>query len=372
MAARQKYGLEIEGKAVSVTNPEKPMFPSGFTKGQVIDYYVRISDHLLPHIWQHPITLKRYPNGTSAPHFYEKNAPKFTPKWVETVAVPRRTGGQPIRYVLLNDLASLIWSANLANIEIHPFLACAPEIQRPLAVVFDLDPGEGADVLTCVEVAFLLKERLARHGLESFAKASGSKGLQVYAPLNTKIAYAETQPFAREVAEQMEREHPHLVISEMAKAVRPGKVFIDWSQNSDFKTTVAPYSLRAKQDRPYVSLPFTWDELRRAAQKHDAAMLYVDPEAAVRRVDRMGDLFRPVLELKQRLPAPKRTRKAGSAQRSSNCSAGVPVGGGDAVIAAFEALETALRNHALVVQEIPHEQPQDREAVPSAREKAGG
>lgn len=313
MAARQKYALEIDGQTVSITNPDKAMFPSGFTKGQVIDYYVRISDYLLPHIKQHPITLKRYPNGTAAPHFYEKDAPGFKPKWVETFAVPRRGGGQPIHYVLLNDLAALVWSANLANLEIHPFLARAPEIQRPLSVVFDLDPGEGADVLTCVEVAVLLKDRLARHSLESFAKVSGSKGLQVYAPLNTKITYAETQPFARELAESLEREHPDVVISEMAKAVRPGKVFIDWSQNSDFKTTVAPYSLRAKRDRPYVSLPFTWEELRRAVRKKDAGMLYLDPEAAVRRVEKIGDLFRPVLEVKQRLPAPKRTRKAGSA-----------------------------------------------------------
>ncbi len=313
MAARQKYGLDIEGQTVSITNPDKAMFPSGFTKGQVIDYYVRISDYLLPHIRKHPITLKRYPNGTTAPHFYEKDAPRFKPQWVETFAVPRRTGGPPIRYVLLNDLAALVWSANLANLEIHPFLARAPEIQRPRAVVFDLDPGEGADVLSCIEVAFLLKDCLARHGLESFAKVSGSKGLQVYAPLNTKITYAETQPFARGLAEQLEREQPDLVISEMTKAVRSGKVFIDWSQNSDFKTTVAAYSLRAKRDRPYVSLPFTWEELRRALRKHEAGVLFLDPDAAVGRVKKMGDLFRPVLELKQRLPAPKRTRKAGSA-----------------------------------------------------------
>jgi bifunctional non-homologous end joining protein LigD len=313
MAARQNYGLDIDGQTVSVTNPDKPMFPSGFTKGQVIDYYVRISDYLLPHIRQHPITLKRYPNGTAAPHFYEKNAPQFTPKWIETFAVPRRAGGQPIRFVLLNNPASLVWSANLANLELHPFLARAPEIERPLSVVFDLDPGEGADVLSCVEIAFLLRDNLAQQGLESFAKVSGSKGMQVYAPLNTKITYAQTQPFARGVAEQMERAHPDLVVSEMAKGARSRKVFIDWSQNSDFKTTVAPYSLRAKRDRPYVSLPFTWEELRRAARKQDPGMLYVDPDAAVRRVEKIGDLLRPVLELKQRLPATKRTRKAGSA-----------------------------------------------------------
>ncbi len=312
MAGRQGYALEIGGRTVSITNPNKPMYPSGFTKGQVIDYYIRISDYLLPHIRQHPITLKRYPNGTTAPHFYEKDAPRFTPRWVKRAAVKRRGGGTDIHYVLLNDLASLAWSANLANLEIHPFLAQAPKIQQPLWVVFDLDPGEGSDVLTCAEVAFLLKDALERRGLKSFAKVSGSKGLQLCAPLNTSTAYSETQPFARGIAEELEREHPDLVVSGMAKALRARKVFIDWSQNSDFKTTVAVYSLRAKRDRPYVSLPFTWEELERAVRKKDGTMLFVEPEAALQRVEKVGDLFQPVLQLRQHLQAPKRTRRAGS------------------------------------------------------------
>ncbi len=286
------------------------MYPSGFTKGQVIDYYIRIGGYLLPHIQQHPITLKRYPNGTAASHFYEKDAPRFTPAWIKRFAVKRRGGGTDIHYVLLNDLASLVWSSNLANLEIHPFLARAPEIQRPCWVVFDLDPGEGADVLTCVDVAFRLKDALETRGLQSFAKVSGSKGIQVYAPLNRRNTYAETQPFARELAEELEREQPELVVSGMAKKLRPGKVFIDWSQNSDFKTTVAVYSLRAKRERPYASLPFTWEELRRARRKKDPAMLYLEPEAALRRVDKIGDVFQPVLQLKQSLPG--RIRKAGS------------------------------------------------------------
>lgn len=313
VAARQAHALDVNGRKVSITNPDKALYPSGFTKGQVIEYYIRISDYLLPHIRQHPITLKRYPNGVTAPHFYEKNAPRFTPKWIETVAVPRRAGGKDIRYVLLNDLPSLVWSANLANLEIHPFLARAPEINRPLSVVFDLDLGEGADVLTCAEIAFLLKKSLEGRGLQSLAKVSGSKGIQVYVPLNTKITYAETQPFARGLAQELEREHPDMVISETAKAVRARKVFIDWSQNSDFKTTVAVYSLRAKQDQPYVSLPFTWEELRRAVRKQDRAMLYLEPEAAVRRVEKVADLFQPVLDLRQRLPAPQRARRGGVA-----------------------------------------------------------
>jgi bifunctional non-homologous end joining protein LigD len=288
------------------------LYPSGFTKGQVIEYYIRISDYLLPHIRQHPITLKRYPDGTRAPHFYEKDAPKFTPKWIETFAVPRRGGGKDIRYVVVNDLPSLVWSANSANLEIHPFLARVPEIERPLSVAFDLDPGEGTDVLTCAAVAFLLKKSLEALGLQSLAKVSGSKGIQVYVPLNTPVTYAASQPFGRGLAQELEREHPKLVTSEMAKAKRGHKVFIDWSQNSDFKTTVAVYSLRAKREQPYVSLPFAWEELRRAARKRDATLLYLGPDAAVRRVEKVGDLFKPVLDLRQRLPTTKGSR-SGSA-----------------------------------------------------------
>jgi len=310
---KNAHYLEIDGRRVAITNPEKPMYPSGFTKAQVIDYYVRASDYLLPHIRQHPITLKRYPNGIRAAHFYEKDAPGFKPPWISTFAVPRKTGGTDIHYVLLNDLSSLVWSANLANLEIHPFLAAAPAIDQPLSMVFDLDPGEGTDVLACVEVAFLLKKTLSAAGLEAFAKVSGSKGLQVYVPLNSGITYSDSQPFARGIAEQLERDHPALIVSGMAKAQRTGKVFIDWSQNSDFKTTVAVYSLRAKRDEPYVSLPFSWEELRRASKKREPVGLYFDPPAALKRLAKTGDLFQPVLEMKQQLPGTKsksRTRTA--------------------------------------------------------------
>jgi len=313
VAAKAQYSLDVEGRPVPITNPDKPLYPSGFTKGQVIDYYIQIADLLLPQIRRHPVTLKRYPNGTTSAYFYEKNAPRFTPSWVETFAVPRRAGGADIRYVLLNDLPSLVWSANLANLEIHPFLARVPDVQRPCSLVFDLDPGPPADVLACAEIGFLLKDSLERVGLQSFAKVSGSKGMQLYAPLNTAVTYAETRPLARDIAETLAREHPDRVVSEMAKAVRPGKVFIDWSQNSDFKTTIAVYSLRAKADQPFVSLPFSWDELRRAVRKKDAAMLCLGPQAALRRVKKTGDLFQPVLELKQHFPGGRRTRKAGSA-----------------------------------------------------------
>lgn len=301
MASRKTAELSIDGRSVTVSNLDKVLYPSGFTKGQVIDYYVRVSEYVLPHLAGRPVTLKRYPNGVNAKHFYEKDAPAYTPQWVRTFPVPRRSGESDINYVVIDDLASLVWSANTASLELHPFLHRVPEISTPTALVFDLDPGEGADVLTCAEVAFLLKGRLESSGLQSFAKVSGSKGMQVYVPLNTKITYAETQPFAHSLAEQLEREHPGLIVSAMTKARRTGKVFIDWSQNADFKTTVGVYSLRAKRSAPYVSMPLRWDELRAALDEENAARLDFEPEVALQRLRKTGDLFEPVLTLKQHL-----------------------------------------------------------------------
>ena len=279
------------------------MYPAvGFTKAQVIEYYVRIADFLLPHLKDRPVTLKRYPDGIGGQHFYEKDAPAHTPDWVKTFPVPRRMGGTDIRYVLINDLPTLVWSANLANLEIHPFLHRVPHIDRPSFLVFDLDPGEGADVLTCARVAFLIRERFERMELQSFAKVSGSKGLQLYLPLNGSATYGSVGPFARKLAQTLEESHPDLVISEMARHARRGKVFIDWSQNSDFKTTVGVYSLRAKRPEPYVSMPVTWDELDAAGKAGRASRLDFPPEAALARLQKQGDLFAPVLRLKQKLP----------------------------------------------------------------------
>lgn len=301
-SARAKHEVEIDGRRVALTNLEKVLYPSGFTKGQVIEFYIRLADYVLPHLQGRPITLKRYPDGINAAHFYEKDAPKYTPDWVRIHKVPRRNGGD-IRYIVIDDLPTLVWCANTANLELHPFLHKAPQLDRPTAVAFDLDPGEGTDVLTCARVAFWLKEVFDDAGLESFAKVSGSKGMQVYVPLNTAVTYGETQPFAKGLAERMEREHPELVVSEMAKAKRAGKVFIDWSQNSDFKTTVAVYSLRAKRPEPYVSIPVTWDELRAAVRKNDASSLMFGPDAALKRLAKVGDLWADVLTLKQTLKA---------------------------------------------------------------------
>jgi len=280
------------------------MYPGRrFTKGDVIDYYIQISKHLLPHLKQRPITLKRFPDGIFGEFFYEKDAPAFTPEWVKTIPVPRRDQTQPdIRYILVNDLPTLIWLANLANLELHPFLHRAPKLERPTWIVFDCDPGEGADVLTCARVALLLRDLLHELQLNSHVKVSGSKGLQVYVPLNTPITYEETQPFAKAIADLLVQQHPKLIVSEMPKIFRAKKVFIDWSQNSDFKTTVSVYSLRAKSHRPYVSVPVEWDELEHALANKSKEELYFDPPATLARVAAKGDLFRVVLTEKQKLP----------------------------------------------------------------------
>jgi bifunctional non-homologous end joining protein LigD len=302
--AKRQHLLEVEGHNLSISNPDKVLYPgAGFTKTHVIDYYVRVSDYLLPHVKDRPITLKRYPDGVQGAHFYEKDAPAYTPAWISTFPVPRRTGGTDIRYILINDLATLVWCGNLANLEIHPFLHRVPDINAPTEVVFDLDPGEDADILTCAKVARLVKAVLEKLELQCFAKVSGSKGIQLHVPLNTPVNYSITQSFARTLAELVASEHPDLVVSEMAKSSRKGRVFIDWSQNSDFKTTVGVYSLRAKQDRPFVSMPVTWEELLRAERSRNAGRLYFEPEAALKRLSKTGDLFAPVLTLRQQLPA---------------------------------------------------------------------
>jgi bifunctional non-homologous end joining protein LigD len=299
----KKSVLEIDGRALQVSNLEKVLYPeAGFTKAEVIDYYIKAAPFILPHLKNRPLTLKRYPDGVAGEHFYEKNAPKHKPDWVKVAPVPRRNGGD-IHYVLANDLPTLVWAANLASLELHVFLARAPKVEQPTAVVFDLDPGPPAGVLDCAQVSIWIRDLLKELGLESFVKSSGSKGLQLYVPLNGSATYEKTQPFARAIAEFMEREHPDRVESEMAKSLRKGKVFIDWSQNSEHKTTVCVYSLRAKRERPFVSMPFTWAEVERACKKDDAEAFFLEPAEALKRLAKVGDLFEPVLKLKQKLPA---------------------------------------------------------------------
>ncbi len=288
---------------IAVSHPEKIPYPAGkFTRADVVDYYRRVAPYLLPHFRNRPVTLKRYPNGVFGEAFYEKDAPGFTPEWVKTFPVPRHEGGPDIRYVLINDRHTLEWAASIDALELHPFLHCVPQIQRPTHLVFDLDPGEDANVLDCAEVALLLRDVLTRLRLKCFAKVSGSKGIQVFIPLNTPVIYDQTQSFARATAELLEQQHPDKIVAEMPKNLRVGKVFIDWSQNADFKTTVGVYSLRAKRARPYVSMPVRWNELVKMLEKSDAALFDFHPEEGLRRLKRIGDLFAPLRKLKQKLP----------------------------------------------------------------------
>jgi bifunctional non-homologous end joining protein LigD len=297
--------LRVGKRELELTNVDKVMYPeNGFTKGRVIDYYARVSRYLLPHLKDRPITRIRFPNGVNGGHFYEKNAPSFTPKWIETFAVPRTSMDATTRYILINDLPTLVWSANMGTLELHPFLARAPRLDEPTMVVFDLDPGEGTDILASCEVALMIRELLERLKLKSFVKVSGSKGIHLHVPLNTRVTYEATQPFAKSIAETLERAHSDLVVSEMAKAKRKGKVFVDWSQNSERKSTVAVYSLRAKHERPFVAFPITWDELKKAIEKGDPAALFFEPEECLAKLKKAGDLFAPVLKLKQKLPEP--------------------------------------------------------------------
>ncbi|HZR18898.1 MAG TPA: non-homologous end-joining DNA ligase [Verrucomicrobiae bacterium] len=297
-----KSTLRVGKRKIPVSNLDKILYPGGqFTKASVIDYYSRVAPVLLPHFKKRPVTLVRYPDGVLKKSFYEKNAPGFTPEWVHTFPVPRTEGGV-IQYVLIDDIATLVWAANLAALELHPFLHRAPNLDRPTHIVFDLDPGEGADILTCASVAFLVRELLARLKLKAFPKVSGSKGIQIYVPLNTPVSYDLTQAFARAVAELLTREHPRLIVANMSKALRTGKVFIDWSQNYPTKTTVGVYSLRAKHPQPFVSTPIRWAELKNALQIGSSKSLYFLPDAVLSRIREWGDLFAPVLNLRQRLP----------------------------------------------------------------------
>lgn len=288
--------VTVGARTLKLSNLDKVLWPeTGFTKGRLIDYYARVADAMVPHVRGRPITLRRWPNGVAAASFYEKNCPSHRPPWVDTV----RMGD--VSYCLLDEAATLVWTANLAAIELHPGLATAADLESPTAVVFDLDPGPPADVLTCARVALLVREVFERLGLRLWPKTSGSKGLQLYLPLNSGATYAQTKPFAHALARLLERDHPDLVLSEMERSKRKEKVFIDWSQNTASKTTVAVYSVRALP-QPSVSTPVTWDELDDALAGGDAAALRFDPDQVLERVERLGDLHAPVLEVGQELP----------------------------------------------------------------------
>ena len=244
----KKAELIVEGRKLAVSNLDKVLYPkAGFTKGQLIDYYIRIAPVLLPHLKDRPLTMKRYPNGVDQPFFYEKNCPAHRPSWVKTARVWSEGNQRDMHYCLAQDLPTLVWAANLADIELHTSLARKKDVARPTMMVFDLDPGAPADIVQCCQVGLWLRDLLAGMKLKSWAKTSGSKGLQVYVPLNTPASFDQTKDLSRALAEHLEREHPKLVVSKMAKALRTGKVFVDWSQNDDHKTTVCAYSLRARE-----------------------------------------------------------------------------------------------------------------------------
>jgi bifunctional non-homologous end joining protein LigD len=298
----RKAELVVEGRTLAVSNLDKVLYPkANFTKGELIHYYIEIAPVLLPHLKDRPLTMKRYPDGVEGEFFYEKNCPSHRPKWVQTATVWSEGNQRHMQYCLAQDLPTLVWAANLADIELHTSLSRKKDVARPTMMVFDLDPGAPADIVQCCQVGLWLRDILATMKLQSSAKTSGSKGLQVYVPLNTAVSYDQTKALSRALAELLEREHPKLVVSKMSKALRKGKIFVDWSQNDEHKTTICVYSLRAKE-QPTVSTPVTWEEVEQTLKKKKAGLLTFRCDQTLARVQKMGDLFQPVETLKQKLP----------------------------------------------------------------------
>ena len=298
----KKAELVVEGRILAVSNLDKILYPKdGFTKGELIHYYIQIAPVLLPHLKDRPLTMKRYPDGVEGEFFYEKNCPSHRPKWVRTAKVWGEGNQRTIEYCLAQDLPTLVWAANLADIELHTSLSRKKDIARPTMMVFDLDPGAPANIVQCCVVGLWLREILAGMKLQSWAKTSGSKGLQVCVPLNTAVTYEQTKALSHALAEHLEREHPDLVVSKMSKALRQGKIFVDWSQNDEHKTTICVYSLRAK-DAPTASTPVTWEEVEETAKKKRGKLLVFRCDQTLARMEKMGDLFAPLETLKQKLP----------------------------------------------------------------------
>jgi len=288
--------VDVCGRRLSLSNLEKVLWPeTGTTKGDMVAYYSAVAPVMLPHLSGRPVTLKRCPDGVDGESFFEKNCPSHRPPWVATATM------RGVGYCLLEEPAALVWTANLAAVELHPTLARTPHLDQPSFVVFDLDPGEPAGILECARVALLVRELLGQLELECWPKTSGSKGLQLYAPLNSGVTYAKTERFAKAVAQLLERRHSDLVVSRQQRSARKGKVLIDWSQNTASKTTVCAYSMRARPI-PTVSAPLTWDEVERALADEDKQSLAFRWEEVLDRVERSGDLMAEVLERRQELP----------------------------------------------------------------------
>ncbi len=294
--------VRIGKRSLKLTHLDKVLYPAaGFTKGEVIDYYTRAAPSMLPHLKDRPLTLLRYPDGVEGSYFFEKECPAGHPPWLASARIESGRGEDPVNFCLVNDLPSLVWVANLASLEMHVLLARAEKIDSPTEMVFDLDPGPGADILDCARVALWLQECLETLRLKGFPKTSGGKGLHVYVPLNTPASYEKTKDFAEAAAGIVERRHPGAVTTNMRKDLRRGKVFVDWSQNSRHKSTVCVYSLRARE-HPFVSTPLSWKEVEQAARKKKASLLTFEAGQVLSRIEKKGDLFSPVLELKQKLP----------------------------------------------------------------------
>ncbi len=294
--------VDVDGRELKLTNLDKVLYPkAGFTKGEMVDYYAKVAPTIVPHLKGRALTLRRFPEGVDDTDaaFFEKRCPKHRPDWVTTA--PVEVENDTIDFCVCEDRPSLVWMAQLAAIELHPSLALAREIERPTVLAFDLDPGPPADVLDCCRVGLRLRDLFGHLGVECFAKTSGSKGMQVYVPLNTKTSYEETKPLARAIAQLLEKQTPDKVVSKMKKVDRKGKVFVDWSQNHSRKTTIAVYSLRARE-RPTVSTPVTWEEVEAALDRDDRECLVFQAAEVLERIEEHGDLFAPVLNLKQGLP----------------------------------------------------------------------
>ncbi|WP_166354942.1 DNA ligase D [Phytoactinopolyspora limicola] len=295
--------VSVDGRRLKLSNLGKVLYPvPGTTKGQVIEYYRAVAPALLSHLDGHPLTMKRYPHGVDGEYFYEKQAPRGRPDWITTAPIWSESNRRTVEYVVVDSLPTLIWAANLADLELHTMLARGDDVERPTMIVFDLDPGEGAGLSECARVAVRIRDLLGHLGLEVLVKSSGSKGLHLALPLNTPVTYADTKPFAHAVAQLVEQEHPDEVVSRMTKARRRGKVFVDWSQNSRHKTTVAPFSLRARE-HPTVAAPLSWSEVEAVADGDTSAeTLVLLADDVVEQLDERADLFRPLLERVQQLP----------------------------------------------------------------------
>jgi bifunctional non-homologous end joining protein LigD len=297
--------VEIEGRELKLTNVEKVLYPQcGFTKGEMIDYYTRVAPAMIPHLSGRAVTLRRFPEGVEDldAAFFEKRCPKHRPKWVKTATVEAGPRAGKIDFCVCDGLPTLVWMAQLATVEFHPSLSRARAPKRPSVLAFDLDPGPPADIVDCCRVGLRLRDLFGHFGVQSFPKTSGSKGMQVYVPLNNKkVNYEKTKPMAKAIAQLLEKQTPDKVVSKMKKVERENKVFVDWSQNHERKTTIAVYSLRARE-RPTASTPVTWDEVEAVADSGDKGKLVFESDAVLDRIDKHGDLFAPVLELEQDLP----------------------------------------------------------------------